>query len=33
VVGFGVLEEFALNRANLYTPVIMEGKLSYVVYE
>lgn len=35
VVGFGILEEFAVNRANLYIPVIMEGRFSYggVVYE
>lgn len=34
VVGFGVLEEFAINRANLYTPVVMGGVFSYggVIY-
>jgi hypothetical protein len=35
VLGFGILEEWAYNRANLYTPVIMEGKFSYggVIYD
>lgn len=29
VVGFGILEEFQVNRANLYCPVIMDGLFSY----
>jgi hypothetical protein len=29
VVGFGILEEWAPNRANLYVPIIMDGVFSY----
>lgn len=29
VVGFGILEEWANNRANLYAPIIMDGKFSF----
>jgi hypothetical protein len=29
VTGFGVLEEWAPNRANLYVPIIFEGKFSF----
>jgi predicted phosphodiesterase len=34
VVGFGVLEEWAYNRANLYVPIVMDEKFSFggVVY-
>ena len=29
VVGFGILEEWAHNRANLYVPIVMDGKFSF----
>lgn len=29
VVGFGIIEEWAHNRANVYAPVIMDGAFSY----
>jgi hypothetical protein len=34
VVGFGVLEEWKCDRANLYAPIIMDGKFSFggVIY-
>jgi hypothetical protein len=34
VVGFGILEEWAHNRANLYVPIVMDGEFSFggVIY-